>query len=331
MHPDTLGLPDLQSRDSGNKGQVIVLSTPAVTRPRPATDLAVFDWLRVVRCNDAIDVLQRRLCEPPANNTNIRREILHAVRLERAVGVRCHYMKPLWVDLLGGSDDVGVKCMLQYGSAAGLLGELGVRHLIGPGSERASTVHPPEYVWPTNPTAVAEAWLHEDVRTLSHRLGGPVDSFIAPVIPNVDDGWTLSPQRFHVSSLVVEAALLKSHLGIPPGWGCSEPTGNREVQPRQTATGTKLESAEAERSIPGSTSRAMALSRPSAEGLGALPGAHRSRGSVPRRPWPRGKNPPKGLPGAGRIEAARSVVERQESLGQEHVVLLDSLVRRIRR
>jgi hypothetical protein len=210
----------------------VIVEVPSLIAIRPpSASVAVLYGLGVVRCRHELWILPRRRIEPPADESEIGREVLDPKRLNRRMLVRRYDVEQLRNGALDETDLLGVEYELKDGAAASLLRKLGIDDLIRPCPKVAGGLDPSEYVGSTEPTAISKGGLQNNARARAHRIQRAKDRVFVTVLSEIDNCQTFGAKRMSVAALVLEPSLPENLQNrIDPCGSVALTKHNRQVQ-----------------------------------------------------------------------------------------------------
>ena len=161
--------------DARYEAEVIVGAPPCDAFGRPATDVAVLDWLRVRpnRRERGRRRIRERGQEPLASAAVIGHEVVDAEPFDGACAPAERDVHPLRPDALEPLELVHVGADLEDGARLDVTGQLRVGHFVVPGSPAGRPVRrldPEQEIRVAAERAVEERGLVDDVRAGGHRL-----------------------------------------------------------------------------------------------------------------------------------------------------------------
>jgi hypothetical protein len=151
---------------------MIVVTAALVALTPPATDLAMLDRLWIVRGGQNIGVLKRRGSQVLSDQPKIRGVVLYPKRLDLVRRVRSDHVEAFGEGALACGQEFRVERELQNGTAPGVLGELGIDHLVGPAIMSARFFDPAQDIRPTKPSVITKGRLNDNIHPRPHRTGG---------------------------------------------------------------------------------------------------------------------------------------------------------------
>ena len=151
---------------------MIILSSARRALVGPTAHVAVFLGVRIdTGCRGYVD---GRL-QPASDEPVICGVITGAVRLRLKLRPGSHDVHELGKFALQDSNQVRIKRKLQDGATAGVSGQLGVGHLVGPSAQRAGLFHSAQDVGAARKAAVAQSSLANDLIASTHGGNGVSD------------------------------------------------------------------------------------------------------------------------------------------------------------
>ena len=204
---DAPELLDLQTTDTCDEAQVIVVSPHAVAVRPPCAHFALRHRLGI-----SARVLLQRGFEAALHETVVGGEVREPVRLRIEVVMRRDHVRLGRPYALDAREQLRVHAQLQDRACARLGRELRVRDFVGPRAEPARLLDLAQEIRAAVPALAAERRLIDHVRTRAHRGQRLLDRAVVRLRIDLDDLPAAGrAQVLEVRLLVLDAALAQQH------------------------------------------------------------------------------------------------------------------------